>query len=67
MKDALKVVRNNNPKKQLYKKDPSIPNHQADLNTCIFEISFANKWVKAGLEPWVIHGAVYFDVFQNYQ
>ena len=36
MKDALKVVRNNNPKKQLYKKDPSIPNHQADLNTRTF-------------------------------
>ncbi|WP_299489904.1 AHH domain-containing protein [uncultured Shewanella sp.] len=103
MKDALKVVRNNNPKKQLYKKDPSIPNYQADLNTRTFVTPlkenkqnnkhkededkthkcdwkdckgkhkkpihypnngvikrnnvFAKKWVKAGLEPWVIHGA----------
>jgi len=36
MKDALKVVRNNNTKKQLYKKDPSIPNEQQDLNTRTF-------------------------------
>ncbi|WP_298776495.1 AHH domain-containing protein [uncultured Shewanella sp.] len=103
MKDALKVVRNNNTKKQLYKKDPSIPNHEADLNTRTFvtplkenkqnnkhkededkthkcdwkdckgkhkkpihypnngvikrDNVFAKKWVKAGLEPWVIYGA----------
>ncbi|WP_299493414.1 hypothetical protein [uncultured Shewanella sp.] len=43
MKDALKVVRNNNPKKQLYKKDPSIPNHQADLNTRTFVTPLKEK------------------------
>ncbi|WP_298776256.1 hypothetical protein, partial [uncultured Shewanella sp.] len=43
MKDALKVVRNNNPKKQLYKKDPSIPNHVADLNTRTFVTPLKEK------------------------
>ncbi|MCL1123406.1 hypothetical protein [Shewanella surugensis] len=43
MKDALKVVRNNNTKKQLYKKDHSIPNDQQDLNTRTFVTPLKEK------------------------
>ncbi|WP_299011724.1 polymorphic toxin type 15 domain-containing protein [uncultured Shewanella sp.] len=43
MKDALKVIRNNNPKKQLYKKDPTIPREQEDLNTRTFVTPLKEK------------------------
>lgn len=36
MKDAIKIVRNNHDKPNLYKKDPSIPRDKEDLNTRTF-------------------------------
>lgn len=110
MKDAIKVIRNTHSEPNLYKKDPSIPRDQVDLNTRTFVTplrektnnnkseeddektykcdwknckgkhkkpidyaknpanpkdsknlersnNYSDKWVKAGLDPWVIHGA----------